>query len=66
MEKHCLCTESNVYVRKNQLTLKNFVGVEIEDFQWPQVWKVAVFEYRVMKSIIPTINIKKSPNFRRK
>jgi hypothetical protein len=38
MEKSCLGTESNVYVRKNQLTLISFVGVKIDYFRRPQLY----------------------------
>jgi hypothetical protein len=36
--KSCICTESNVYVWKNQLTLISFVGVEIDDLHRPQLY----------------------------
>jgi hypothetical protein len=44
-----------VYVQKSQLTLIIFVGVKIDDFLRPQaVWKVAVFEFRVMENSYAT------------
>jgi hypothetical protein len=43
MEKACCEWKSIVYVRKNELALIDFVGMEINDFRRPQLYEKWLF-----------------------